>query len=61
MTVLETIKKYDLEDYSMRYVNQRRDIVDLTSLEKIANLEIDNIFITFNTKSLIIDTVEPCE
>lgn len=61
MTVLETIQKYGLEDYSKEYHNQYGNSVNLINLKKLAAMEVKGIYINFPTQEATITIIEHCE
>ena len=59
MTVLEAVKKYDLEDFKKSYLNKREKYANFIPLDKLKNLDVLGVDIDLkNRKALIkIDTL----
>lgn len=59
MTVLEAVKKYDLEDFKKTYLNKREKYANFIPLDKLKNLDVLGVDIDLvNRKALIkIDTL----
>lgn len=58
MTVIETIKKYGLEDYSKTYNNQYGSFTNLLPLNELAQMEVKGIAINFPTNQVTITVIQ---
>lgn len=59
MTVLETIRKYGLEDYEKKYTNQYGNRVDTAfPLQDLIYKEVKSLYIHFPTNSCEIVVIE---
>lgn len=58
MTVLEIIKKYNLEDFEKDYNNQYGNFCNLIKLEDLKNMEVKGININFPTNHVQITIIQ---
>lgn len=58
MTVLEIIKKYELEDYDKSYKNVYGNSCNLINLDELKEIEVKDIYINLRTNTATITIFE---
>lgn len=58
MTVLEVVKKYNIEDFEKTYNNQYGNSCNLMKLDELMNMEVKSINIHFPTKAVKITVIQ---
>ena len=61
MTVIEVVKKYELEDYEKHYKNQYGNARDLIPIDKLMHMKVKGISINFPTQEVTITFIEHAE
>lgn len=61
MTVIEAIRRYELEDFEKTYNNQYGNFCNLIPLDKLPQMEVKGISINFPTKQVKITVIQHAE